>query len=145
MVTRNQIICEARKWIGTPFHRQASKRGEGCDCIGLLSGIARNLNLRSVQGDVIESYIPQTYNYFRDRNYFQAEIHKHLVQGNKANGSVVVVGHRDIGWHAGVIAIYKDNCDTWIHSCMSQNKVVEQRFIENMFDSVQYFDWYNNK
>ncbi len=45
MVHRADIVAEARRWIGTPFHMQASIRGHGCDCKGLIVGIGRNLGL----------------------------------------------------------------------------------------------------
>lgn len=40
----DRVAAEARTWIGTPFHWQASLEGSGCDCKGLLWGIARELN-----------------------------------------------------------------------------------------------------
>jgi NlpC/P60 family putative phage cell wall peptidase len=40
---REQIIAEARAWIGTPYRHQASLRGVGCDCLGLLRGVWRAL------------------------------------------------------------------------------------------------------
>ncbi|MEM0899602.1 MAG: NlpC/P60 family protein [Pseudomonadota bacterium] len=41
--TRNQALGEARRWIGTPYRHQASKLGVGCDCLGLVRGIWREL------------------------------------------------------------------------------------------------------
>lgn len=41
MITRAAIIGEARTWIGTPYHHQASVRGVGCDCVGLVRGVWR--------------------------------------------------------------------------------------------------------
>ena len=38
---RHLIIAEARSWIGTPYHHQASLKGVGCDCLGLLRGVWR--------------------------------------------------------------------------------------------------------
>lgn len=37
------VVAAARRWIGTPYQHQASLRGEGCDCIGLVCGIWREL------------------------------------------------------------------------------------------------------
>lgn len=37
-VSRLQIIDAARDWIGTPYVHQASAKGAGCDCLGLLRG-----------------------------------------------------------------------------------------------------------
>ncbi len=41
MVTRQEFIDAARKWVGTPYHHQARVKGVGCDCIGLVVGVAR--------------------------------------------------------------------------------------------------------
>ena len=40
---RSQIIAEARSWLGTPYHHQASLKGVGCDCLGLLRGLWREI------------------------------------------------------------------------------------------------------
>jgi NlpC/P60 family putative phage cell wall peptidase len=36
-----RIVAEARAWIGTPYVHQASVRGAGTDCLGLLRGVWR--------------------------------------------------------------------------------------------------------
>ena len=36
-------LGEARLWLGTPYRHQASLRGIGCDCLGLLRGVWRGL------------------------------------------------------------------------------------------------------
>jgi NlpC/P60 family putative phage cell wall peptidase len=43
MITRAQIVREARSWIGTPYHHQQSCRGAGTDCLGLVRGVWRGL------------------------------------------------------------------------------------------------------
>ena len=37
------IVETARAWIGTPYVHQASVKGAGCDCLGLLRGVWREL------------------------------------------------------------------------------------------------------
>ena len=37
------VIAAARGWLGTPYHDQASMRGVGCDCLGLVRGVWREL------------------------------------------------------------------------------------------------------
>lgn len=44
-MTGADVVTEARSWIGTPFHWQASLKGVGCDCKGLVWGVARELGL----------------------------------------------------------------------------------------------------
>lgn len=38
-----EIIQEAKEWVGTPYQHQASLKGIGCDCLGLVRGIASDL------------------------------------------------------------------------------------------------------
>ncbi len=38
-----QALVIARTWLGTPYHHQASVRGVGCDCLGLIRGVWREL------------------------------------------------------------------------------------------------------
>ena len=40
-LTRTFIVAEARSWIGTPYRHQASLKGVGCDCLGLVRGVWR--------------------------------------------------------------------------------------------------------
>ena len=38
-----RVVAAARAWIGTPYHDQASTRGAGCDCLGLVRGVWREV------------------------------------------------------------------------------------------------------
>lgn len=42
-ITRADIVERARRWIGTPYHHQAARRGVGCDCVGLIRGLHADL------------------------------------------------------------------------------------------------------
>lgn len=37
----DDIVTAARGWIGTPYRHQASLKGAGCDCLGLVRGVWR--------------------------------------------------------------------------------------------------------
>ncbi len=37
------IVAVARGWIGTPYLHQASCKGAGCDCLGLIRGVWREV------------------------------------------------------------------------------------------------------
>jgi NlpC/P60 family putative phage cell wall peptidase len=37
------VVAAARSWIGTPYRHQASLKGVGCDCLGLLRGVRREV------------------------------------------------------------------------------------------------------
>lgn len=38
-----RVVAAARGWIGTPYRHQGSVKGAGCDCLGLLRGVWRDL------------------------------------------------------------------------------------------------------
>ena len=40
---RAAALTEARTWLGTPYQHQASAKGAGCDCLGLVRGVWRAL------------------------------------------------------------------------------------------------------
>lgn len=42
-ITPEVLVSEARLWLGTPYLHQASARGLGCDCLGLLRGVWREV------------------------------------------------------------------------------------------------------
>ena len=37
------VVATARRWLGTPYHNQASVIGVGCDCLGLARGVWREV------------------------------------------------------------------------------------------------------
>jgi NlpC/P60 family putative phage cell wall peptidase len=51
-----QIINLSREWLGTPYIHQASLKGIGCDCLGLIRGIWRELY--GVEPEKIPNYTP---------------------------------------------------------------------------------------
>lgn len=44
MSARERALAEARSWLGTPYQHQASLKGVGCDCLGLVRGVWRALH-----------------------------------------------------------------------------------------------------
>ena len=42
-MTAARIVAVARGWIGTPYLHQASTKGAGTDCLGLLRGVWREV------------------------------------------------------------------------------------------------------
>lgn len=40
---RADAVAVARDWLGTPYRHQASVRGEGADCLGLVRGVWREI------------------------------------------------------------------------------------------------------
>ncbi len=50
------VVAIARAWIGTPYVHQASVKGAGCDCLGLLRGVWREL--RGAEPETPPAYAP---------------------------------------------------------------------------------------
>jgi len=76
MPNRAQIVAEARAWIGTPYRHQASLKGIGCDCLGLVRGV-----WRALLGDEPERappYAPDWAEALRDETLAQAAA-RHLI------------------------------------------------------------------
>jgi len=44
-----RVVNEALEWVGTPFMPHQSAKGSGCDCKGLLWGVARELKLEEAE------------------------------------------------------------------------------------------------
>lgn len=53
-VFQQQIITEARAWIGTPYVHQSARKGAGTDCLGLLRGIW--LSLYGSEPEAVPAY-----------------------------------------------------------------------------------------
>ncbi|MCM2442807.1 peptidase P60 [Agrobacterium vitis] len=50
------VLTLAEGWIGTPYRHQASTKGVGCDCLGLVRGIWRELY--GQEPEVTPAYAP---------------------------------------------------------------------------------------
>lgn len=40
---RGAVVTAARRWVGTPYVHQMSALGAGCDCLGLIRGVWRDV------------------------------------------------------------------------------------------------------
>lgn len=46
-ISRDDIVAEARSWIGTRYRHQGRRKGVGVDCIGLVGGVALACGVRN--------------------------------------------------------------------------------------------------
>jgi NlpC/P60 family putative phage cell wall peptidase len=103
---RARIVAEARAWIGTPYRHQASVKGIGCDCLGLVRGV-----WREVIGEEPERpppYAPDWAEARREETLAGAA-HRHLVPVAPAAagpGDVVLFRWREgcVAKHAAIIS-----------------------------------------
>ena len=52
--SRDDIVAETRRWLGTPYHHQASLCGTGADCLGLVRGVWRTLH--GAEAEAVPAY-----------------------------------------------------------------------------------------
>src|SRR3972149_717145 len=55
-ITPETIVAVARTWIGTPYHHQAALKGVGCDCLGFVRGVWREIT--GQDHEAIDPYSP---------------------------------------------------------------------------------------
>ncbi|MCH2093517.1 MAG: peptidase [Rhodobacteraceae bacterium] len=117
-MTRSDLIVQAaREWLGTPYVHQASVRGAGCDCLGLLRGV-----WREVIGDepeTVPAYTPDWSEPQRQERLWQAGL-RHLVPkavDDVAPGDCLLFRMRDgaVAKHLGLQAEIGD-APTFVHA-----------------------------
>ena len=98
------VIAEARLWIGTPYLHQASVRGAGTDCLGLLRGVWRAVF--GEEPEVVPAYTSDWAEPSREEVLLEAA-HRRLVPrpiGTAHVGDVLLFRMRDgsIAKHLGL-------------------------------------------
>ncbi|MBI5113047.1 MAG: C40 family peptidase [Rhodovulum sp.] len=76
VIERATIVAEARSWIGTPYRHQASVKGVGCDCLGLVRGVWRALH--GDEPELLPAYTPD-WAEATGRDTLLAAAHRHLI------------------------------------------------------------------
>lgn len=122
----DEIVMRARAWLGTPYQHQASCRGAGADCLGLLRGLWREFF-----EDEPEPIPPYTADWSEvsRRETLLTAIARHLlpVQAFQArSGDVLVLrmAERGAAKHVGILACSSSGHRTIIHA-YSGHGVVE--------------------
>lgn len=127
---REEIVRLARSWIGTPYQHQASRRGAGADCLGLVRGL-----WREILGDepvAVPAYTRDWSEPAREEVLWRAA-RKHLLEkpvSARESGDVVLFRMRAgaVAKHLGVIA-QSGPVPTFIHA-YSGHGVVESPLSE---------------
>lgn len=119
MTISEQIVAEARTYIGTPFHHQGRLKGIGIDCIGLIVNVGKTFGL--VDHD------NTSYGRYPDGVTLMAELRKYLVEENIENiepGDIAVYWFKNPKkpTHVGIVTDYG-----LIHTYADIGKVVEHK------------------
>ena len=105
-VTREAIVRAAQGWIGTPYRHQGSLRGVGCDCLGLVRGLWRELigpepePMRPYSPDWAEAGGDETLLALAGRHFMPVAIE------SAAEGDVLLFRFRDgaLAKHVGIVS-----------------------------------------
>ena len=90
------VVRAALAWVGTPYRHGASRRGVGCDCLGLVRGVWREVV--GAEPETLPCYAPDWAELSRDEPLLDAA-RRHLVPAEAGPGAVLV-----FRWSAGVAA-----------------------------------------
>lgn len=101
-----RIVAEARGWIGTPYVHQASCKGAGTDCLGLLRGVWRAV--LGPEPEVVPAYTPDWSEPGRDEVLLRAAFQwlRPKPLGAAAPGDVLLFRMRQgsVAKHLGIAA-----------------------------------------
>jgi NlpC/P60 family putative phage cell wall peptidase len=122
-VSRKDAVAEARSWLGTPFHHQASVKGVGCDCIGLIKGVGVTLNLVDYDPASSEARAFANYSMLPDSRRMREGLATWLVQIPVADATLADIYFMAWGREPQHVAITTDK--GIIHSYSTVGKVVE--------------------
>jgi NlpC/P60 family putative phage cell wall peptidase len=121
-----QIVAEARRWIGTPYRHQASCRGAGTDCLGLLRGIWREI--LGAEPEPVPSYTSDWSEPTHSEDLLEAAGRNLRAVGTAEmqSGDALVLRMREggVAKHVGILARSSEGFSTLIHA-YSGHGVVE--------------------
>ncbi|MBN8828629.1 MAG: hypothetical protein J0H68_07975 [Sphingobacteriia bacterium] len=124
-MNKEDIILTARSWIGTKFHHQGRIKQNGnnkggCDCIGLIIGIAKELGI-NIYDESGYSKLPNNY-------LLEEKLNHYLIKKDIKDISISDIALFRISefpQHVGIISNYDLHELGIIHSFLPAKKVVE--------------------
>jgi len=129
----DKIIRVAEEWIGTPFHEQGRQKQVGCDCIGLILGIAKEIGAISLTNQPWDKCDVHIYNALTDSQLLLELIPKYFddvknspeIKTSPQPGDILLVKITDLQYH---LAIQSNNSKI-IHACSSVRRVISHKII----------------
>jgi cell wall-associated NlpC family hydrolase len=120
---RDQIVAEARSWLGTPWVHQHRTKGVATDCAGLVIGVARALGLVPPDFDVNGygrqpdgSLLGVCDRFMRRTSWAEAQ-----------PGDVLVVAISGDPQHMGILVPYRHGGLALVHAASNAGEVIETR------------------
>jgi NlpC/P60 family putative phage cell wall peptidase len=125
----SEVVRLARAWLGTPYVHQASVKGIGCDCLGLLRGVWREW--RGPEPEDPPPYAPDWAEAGGEETLYRA-LARHLTEIDPAAlgpGDVALfrAAPRGPAKHCGIVAADGAGTLTLIHA--RQNRCVAEEVL----------------
>lgn len=144
MKNHNNIVSQARTWLGTPFHHQARLKGKGCDCLGLIVGVVDELGLKDRNGMRLAAYDEVTYSKEPDGAYLIQKLAGLLEEVPIAEaraGDLALFKVRENPQHLAILSDYEGELGM-IHSFAPSRRVVEHRLDDEWKSKIiKVFRW----
>lgn len=135
------MAASARSWVGTKFVHQgrlkkSATSAGGVDCLGLLIGVAEELQLQLADGTKVASLDERTYQRIPDGQLLKEKLSQLLTQissDDVEEGDVVLVSFDGNPQHLGLIVHHQDDESdsshlNIIHAYAQVRKVVEHHY-----------------
>ena len=102
-MSRPDVVAAARGWVGTPYVHQASVRGVGTDCLGLLRGVWREV--MGAEPEPVPAYTRDWSEASGEEAMWRAAS-RHLAPGRREAGDVLLFRMRagSVAKHVGIAA-----------------------------------------
>lgn len=128
MVTREQIVTEAREWLGTPWRHQRRSKGVAADCAGLVVGVGMRCGAFK-EGQIENSNMNQyrAYSHIIDTKQMLKALKDLMVESDDLIiGNVCFLQIDGIPQHLGIISRTSPNLYI-IHGYFKIRRVVENK------------------
>lgn len=133
MQTINErIALAARGWVGTRFHHQGRLKKTalhqgGVDCLGLLAGVAAELNLCTPEGAALQTMDEVDYPHFPDSNRLKEKLLSALEiipHGGISPGDIILFTMDKNPQHLAIVSNFNNGIGI-IHAYAPARAVVE--------------------
>ena len=137
MIDGYSIATAARSWLGTRFHHQGRLKKTqnhkgGVDCLGLLIGVAHELQINATDGSKITAFDRTDYSHYPDTKALYktlSSIMHSVLPETLAVGDIILLSIDDNPQHLGIVSDWHDRLGI-IHAYAPAHAVVEHELDE---------------
>lgn len=136
----DDVVAQARQWLGVPFRHQGRSR-KGCDCLGLLIGVAAEQGLLARDGQPLTAWDECGYGRLPDEERLRQTLASALWEvavSRMQAGDVVLTEVEGRVQHLGMISCYPAGGFGIIHAYAPFRKVVEHRLTKEWRERICY-------